>query len=172
MFFSRSIPVSSNLIGLLSICFLSVSSVATVVFLLLIIFYIDTTHFHHHHQTFKELGHSLTRSGSIPGGGQRIFPVASVSRPALGPTQRPVQWVPEVLSPGLKRGRGVTLTTHPYLVPRSRMSRSYTSCPPKRLHGVWWDSFSFYISALYLHVESRCSYILGFSHYRFCSELF
>jgi hypothetical protein len=39
-------------------------------------------------------------------------------------------------SPGVKRGRGVTLTTHPYLVPRSLMSRSYTSSPPKRLHGV------------------------------------
>jgi hypothetical protein len=26
--------------------------------------------------------------------GERIFPVVSVSRPALGPTQPPVQWVP------------------------------------------------------------------------------
>jgi hypothetical protein len=26
--------------------------------------------------------------------------------------------------PGAKRGRGVTLTTHPHLVPRSRISRS------------------------------------------------
>jgi hypothetical protein len=33
-------------------------------------------------------------------------------------------------SPGVKSGRGVTLTTHPYLVPRLRMSRSYTSSPP------------------------------------------
>jgi hypothetical protein len=32
--------------------------------------------------------------------------------------------------PGAKRGRGVTLTTHPHLMPRSRMSRSYTSSPP------------------------------------------
>jgi hypothetical protein len=32
--------------------------------------------------------------------GQRIFPLASVSRPALGPIQPPVQWVPEVLSSG------------------------------------------------------------------------
>jgi hypothetical protein len=32
--------------------------------------------------------------GSIPGRGERIFPLASVSRPALGSTQPPVQWVP------------------------------------------------------------------------------
>jgi hypothetical protein len=51
--------------------------------------------------------------GSIPGRGERIFPLACVSRPALGPTQSPVQRVPGILSPGLKRGRGVTLTSHP-----------------------------------------------------------
>jgi hypothetical protein len=28
-------------------------------------------------------------------------------------TQPPIQWVPEVFSPGVKLGRGVTLTTHP-----------------------------------------------------------
>jgi len=53
-----------------------------------------------------------------------------VSRPALGPTQPPVQWLPGVLSPGLMRGRDVTLTTHPHLLPRSWMSRSYTSSLP------------------------------------------
>jgi hypothetical protein len=74
--------------------------------------------------------------GSIPGRGEMIFPPASVSRPALGPTQPLVQWVPGVLSPGVKRDRGVTLTTHPHLVPRSRMSMSYTSSPLKRLHVV------------------------------------
>jgi hypothetical protein len=31
--------------------------------------------------------------------------------------------------PGVKHGRGMTLTTHLHLVPRSRMSRSYTSSP-------------------------------------------
>jgi hypothetical protein len=53
---------------------------------------------------------------------QRNFPLASVSRRPLGPTQAPTG------SPfqGKKRGRGVTLTTHFYLVPKSRMSRTYT----------------------------------------------
>jgi hypothetical protein len=37
--------------------------------------------------------------------------------------------------PGLKHGQGVTLTTHPHLVPRSRMSRSYTSSF-KLFHGM------------------------------------
>jgi hypothetical protein len=35
-----------------------------------------------------------------PRQGQRIFPLTSASRPALGPTQPPVQWVPGALSPG------------------------------------------------------------------------
>jgi hypothetical protein len=38
--------------------------------------------------------------------------------------------------PGVKRGRGVMMTTHPHLVPRLRMSRSYTSSHPMSLHGV------------------------------------
>jgi hypothetical protein len=36
----------------------------------------------------------------------------------------------EVLSPGVKRGRGVMLTTNPDLLPRSWMSRSYIFSPP------------------------------------------
>jgi hypothetical protein len=53
-----------------------------------------------------------------------------MSRPALGPTQPPVQSVPGVLSPGVKRGQGVMLTTHPHLVQRLWMSRSYSFSPP------------------------------------------
>jgi hypothetical protein len=70
--------------------------------------------------------------GSIPGRDERVFPPASVSRPALGPTQPLVQWVPGVLSPGINRNWGVTLTTHPHLAPRSRMSKRYrrTFSPP------------------------------------------
>jgi hypothetical protein len=67
-------------------------------------------------------------SRSDPRHRHRIFPLASVSRPALGLTQPAIQWVPGVLSPGLKRGWGVTLTT---LVPSLRMSRSYTSSLPR-----------------------------------------
>jgi hypothetical protein len=70
------------------------------------------------------------RSGFYPRQIQRIFSLTSASRPALGPTQPPVQWVPGALSPGVKRGQGVMLTTHALLVPRLRKSRSYTSCHP------------------------------------------
>jgi len=51
----------------------------------------------------------------------RDFP--HLFRPALGPTQPPVQWVPG-LSLGVKSGRGVTLAPHPLLVPWSWKSRA------------------------------------------------
>jgi hypothetical protein len=68
-------------------------------------------------------------------GGKGFFLLPSVSRPALRPTQAPIQWVPRVLSPGVERDRGVTLTTHPHLVPRSRISSSFTTSPSCRLLG-------------------------------------
>jgi hypothetical protein len=68
--------------------------------------------------------------GLIPDG-QRIFLLAPVSRPALGPTQPPIQWVP-----GVKHSRGVTPTTHPHLVPRLSMGRSYTFSLPMWLYGL------------------------------------
>jgi hypothetical protein len=61
---------------------------------------------------------------------QRIVPLASASTPFMRPTQPPNQWVLVV-----KRGQGLTLTTHPHLVPRSGMSRSCTLSPPCRPHG-------------------------------------
>jgi hypothetical protein len=76
------------------------------------------------------------RAPSFPSRGRRIFPLSSVSRPALGPIQPSVQWVPGVLSPGLKSGLGVTLTTHPHLVTRLRMNRSYTPLPPSAYRRV------------------------------------
>jgi hypothetical protein len=79
-----------------------------------------------------------------------------MSKSALGPTQPRVQWVPGVLSPGVKRGRGVTLTTHPHLVQRSWMCRSYTSSPLVRLHRCVVGLFFFKLSIL-LHRFTRHS---------------
>jgi hypothetical protein len=56
----------------------------------------------------------------------RNFP--HLSRPALGPTQPPVQWVPWSFL-GVKSGRGVNLTPHSLLVPWSRKSRAISLLP-------------------------------------------
>jgi hypothetical protein len=78
------------------------------------------------------------------------FPLASVSRQALGPTQPPVRLVPEVLTPGVKHSRGMMLTTHPHLVPRSWMSCSYTSpqAPPWCVAGLlyFYSQYSYIFS--------------------------
>jgi hypothetical protein len=37
---------------------------------------------------------------NIPDKGRGLFPVVSASRPALGPTQLPIQWVRTISSPG------------------------------------------------------------------------
>jgi hypothetical protein len=61
------------------------------------------------------------------------------------------------LSPGVKHGQGVILTTHPHLVLRSRMSRSYTSCPPCCLHGSAGTAL---LSTL-LHQDTNVSSMFG-----------
>jgi hypothetical protein len=53
--------------------------------------------------------------------------------------------------PVVKGDRRVTLTTHPHLVSRSRMSRSYTSSPPCASIGVLWDYLFLLINMYYIH---------------------
>jgi hypothetical protein len=57
-----------------------------------------------------------------------------------------------VLSLGVKRGRGVNLAIHPHLVPRSWMSRSYTSSPPSASMACSGTALLF----IYIQRESVC----------------
>jgi hypothetical protein len=68
--------------------------------------------------------------GSIPGRGERIFFCSLCVQTGSG--AHPASCTMGTGDPFLvvKRGRGVTLTSHPHLVPRSRISRSYTFSPP------------------------------------------
>jgi len=71
----------------------------------------------------------------------RDFP--HLFRPALVPTQPPVQWVL------VKSGRGVKLTPHPLLVPWSRKSRAIPLLPPMG-HTACTEPQCLYKGALYL----------------------
>jgi hypothetical protein len=62
------------------------------------------------------------------------------------------------LGTGGKAWPDVTLTTHHHPVPSSRISMSYASNPPWRLHGGSWTSllyyYSYYYSSLFtLHIS-------------------
>jgi hypothetical protein len=60
--------------------------------------------------------------------GLGIFLFTTASRPAVGPTQPPNQWVPGALSLGVKRP-GREADHLPPLVPRSKNEWSHTSTP-------------------------------------------
>jgi hypothetical protein len=47
-------------------------------------------------------GYELEKELSLPEGA-RVFLYFTASRPVLGLTQPPIQWVPGILSPGIKR---------------------------------------------------------------------
>jgi hypothetical protein len=70
--------------------------------------------------------------GFDPWQGQRIFLLASVLYLLWAPTQPPIQWVPGVLSLSERCDWGMTLITHPHLVPSLRKSKSCTSSPPSK----------------------------------------
>jgi hypothetical protein len=60
--------------------------------------------------------------------GSRIF-FSTSSRPALGPTQPPIQWVPKTLSPGVKR-TGCEADHSPPTSAERKNTWTYTSTPP------------------------------------------
>jgi len=60
------------------------------------------------------------------------------SRPALGPTQPPIQWVPGALSLGVK-WPGREAITHLHLMPRSRMRGAIPQLPQYAF--MAWCSF-------------------------------
>jgi hypothetical protein len=64
-----------------------------------------------------------------------MFPLASMSRLPLRPTKPPIQWV---------------LTTHPHLVPTSRMSMSNISSPIRERMAVAGQFYFFTLSLLYI----------------------
>jgi hypothetical protein len=70
------------------------------------------------------------KSRSSSPGRVKNFVFSTSSRPALGPTQPPIQWVPGIFP------RGVKLTTHLKLVPRSRKRGSIHPLP----HTPSWRS--------------------------------
>jgi hypothetical protein len=78
----------------------------------------------------------LDDRGSIPDKGRGFFFWPLRPDRLWGPPSLLPNGYRRVLSPGVKRGRGVMLATDHHLVPRLRMSRSYTSSPPRRLHGL------------------------------------
>jgi hypothetical protein len=75
------------------------------------------------------------QSGFDPRHRQRLFPsnVCVQTSPEAHPASYPTGIGDSF--PGVKRGRGVTLTTQSNLLPRSRMSGSYIPSPPGRLNG-------------------------------------
>jgi hypothetical protein len=85
----------------------------------------------------------LRDRGSSPGR-VKNFHFSISSRPALGSTQPPIQWVPGALSRGYS-GRGVKLTAHLQLVPRSRICGSIYPLP----HVPSWHNASLYSFILF-----------------------
>jgi hypothetical protein len=67
--------------------------------------------------------------------GLGIFLFDTASRPSLGPTQLPVQGIPDVLSPGIKRPWRKADHTPPSSA-EVKNAWSYTSTPQIRLHVV------------------------------------
>jgi hypothetical protein len=84
--------------------------------------------------------------------GLGVLLFTTASRTALGPTQPPIQWVPGVLSLGVKRQGSEADHSHPSNA-EVKNEWSYTSTPPIRLHGV-------VLSYIYTYSTKACFEIL------------
>jgi hypothetical protein len=71
----------------------------------------------------------FTDGGSSPGRGWEVFLLTTVSRPALGPTQLPIQWVPGAHSLGVKRPGREADHSLPFSA-EIKNAWIYTSIPP------------------------------------------
>jgi hypothetical protein len=82
-------------------------------------------------QSVQRLATDWAVRGSNPGGSEISAPVQT------GPRTHPASCTMSTGSfPGVESGRGVTLTPHPLLVPRSKNRVDYTSTLPKGLRGL------------------------------------
>jgi hypothetical protein len=111
----------------------------------------------------------------------KSFPFVTVSKPALMSTQLLTQWVLRYTSDKRYSGRGVKLTTHFHLVPRSRM-RGDIPPVPQYVFLAWclvqhrdnftFLPFAFWIRMCYVSLRStyiRCSKTI---HYGFTELLY
>jgi hypothetical protein len=72
------------------------------------------------------LGYGLDGQGFESRQGLGIFLLFTASRPVLGPTQPPIQWVPAVLSLGLKQPRRDADHSPPSSAVKNAWSYTYT----------------------------------------------
>jgi hypothetical protein len=87
-------------------------------------------------QSVTRLGSGLDDRGVISGKvSDGIFSLATASRPALRPTQPPIQWVSRTLTPGVKRPEHEVDHWSPSSA-KGKNDWSYTSALPISSHGV------------------------------------
>jgi hypothetical protein len=109
-------------------------------------------------------GWTTGRSEFDPRQRQRIFPLASVSRPAMGPTQPPVQWVPGSPFPKAKVRPGCNADHSPPSSTEVENEELYLlslQAPAWRVAGLFYFLlFTFYQHTLHKIKEFRAE---GFS---------
>jgi hypothetical protein len=112
---------------------------------------------HHHIST-------VPARGSISGRGKGFFLYPPFPDQLCHPASYPVGTGGPF--PGVKRGRGLTLTTHPNLLLRPRMS--YTSSSPWRLHGGSGTALLLFVQSYGIAVPRAQKVNYSISYYYMC----